>query len=457
MTAISSTAPRSARYAGTAARVVMAGVGLAIAGYASWRLLSLLGVTTAVTVVYFVGLLMVVWEALTASLERAVVATPDERVELARLRVVALVPAYNEDEAALRDCLDSMLRQTRRLDAVCVTDDGSTSGDYAPVRAWFEKAAAELGIVAHWVRTPNGGKRHAQMTGVDAEPDADIYLTVDSDTVLDADAVHNALPPFTDARVQSVAGVILVSNYGTNLLTRMQELWFVALQMVSRGAMSRMGSVMVNSGGCAFYRGDVLRDNQETYLGETLLGREMHASDDSLLTLFALRRGRTVAQPDVFAFTLMPTTMSHHRRQQLRWMRGSTIRAAWRARYLPVGRFAWWYHTLRWMQYGAVTAVMVALVVTGAIFQAAILWQSLVILVAAQLVLTSPYLTLRRSDQSRAQRFAVYATAPLVGLWQATFLRALRWYAILTARKAAVGWGTRGTIEITADPDRSAP
>lgn len=457
MTAIASAAPPTARYAGMAPRIVMAAIGLAVAGYASWRLLALLQVASTVRVIYFIALLMVVWESLTASLERTAVATPSERVELDRLRVVALVPAYNEDDAALRECLDSMLRQTRRLDAICLTDDGSTSGDYAQVRAWFEAAASERGVTTHWVRTPNGGKRHAQMTGVDAEPAADIYLTVDSDTVLDADAVRNALPSFLDPRVQSVAGVILTSNYGANLLTRMQELLFVSLQMVNRGAMSRMGSVMVNSGGCAFYRSAVLRDNKEVYLTETLFGREMHASDDSLLTLFALQRGRTVAQSNVFAFTLMPTKFSHHRRQQLRWMRGSTVRSAWRARYLPVNRFAWWYHTIKWMQYGAVTGVVVVLLLSGVMFQPRVLLGLLLIQVAAHLVLTAPYLTLRRSDQSRQQRYAVYATAPVVGLWQATFLRVLRWYAILTAHKAASGWGTRGTVEVTAAPDQQAP
>ncbi|WP_158580709.1 glycosyltransferase family 2 protein [Cellulomonas rhizosphaerae] len=360
------------------------------------------------------------------------------------------MPAYNEDDEALRQCLQSMLTQTRPLDAIAVTDDGSTTGNYAQVRAWFLQECAARGVTGHWERTANGGKRHAQITGVRHELGADVFLTVDSDTILDPDAVRHGLQPFADERVQSVAGIVLTANYGANLLTRMQELWFTTLQMVNRGALSSKGSVMVNCGGLAFYRSGVILDNLDTYLGETLFGRPMHASDDSLLTLWALQRGRAVQQSTSFAFTLMPTKFSHHRRQQLRWMRGSTVRSAWRFRHLPLRSFAYWYHLAKWAQYGAVTVTVGVLAATGMLSHPVVLVWGGLVMVGLQLLLNLPYLTLRRSDQSVGQRLAVYATAPLVGLWQITVMRVLRWYAMGTFRKVASVWGTRGTVEVAA-------
>ncbi|MDM7830987.1 hypothetical protein [Cellulomonas edaphi] len=119
-------------------------------------------------------------------------------------------------------------------------------------------------------------------------------------------------------------------------------------------------------------------------------------------------------------------------------------------RYLPVDRFAWWNHTARWMQYGAVSGLFLYLVLSGTLLSWHVVGQSLLVVLGLQLVIMTPYLTLRRSDQSTAQRVAVYATAPLLGLWQATFLRGLRWYSIATFRKAAASWGTRGTVEVAA-------
>ena len=446
------TTPRilRAHVAGRSKQLVSLAAAALVALYAVSRLQGLTGANAGLALVYVAGLGMIVWDLVVSCGDRRKEPSAPEQRALDGLRVVALVPAYNEDESALRDCLASLVRQSRRLDAICVTDDGSTTGDYGSVRPWFEAACAERGITAHWIRQENGGKRRAQVAGVHRERTADVYLTVDSDTILDPEAVAQGLRPFADASVQSVAGVVLTANYRTNVLTRLQELWFTTMQLVGRGALSRMGAVQVNCGGLALYRAPVVLDNLDVYVSETCMGRPMHASDDSLLTLFALRRGRAVQQVTAFAFTLMPTTFSHYRRQQLRWLRGSTVRSAWRLRYLPTGRFAFWHHLARWAQYGAVTALFVALAVSGALFSGPLLLWSLAVVASVQLVLATPYLTLRRNDQSTLERLVVFATAPLLGVWQLTVMRVLRWYAMLTFPRVAAGWGTRGRVEVAA-------
>jgi hyaluronan synthase len=435
------------RATGRATWVLLLGAGLALV-WVAYKITAVATGANPVLWVYVVGIALLVWQLGAAAFDRPVRAGAQEAARLAEARVAVLVPVYNEDEAILQANLRALLRQTHLPAAVCVVDDGSTTGDYAAVRDWFRAAAADHGVVATWERQPNGGKRHAQVAGARSFPDADFHLTVDSDTQLDPRAIAEALQPFEDPEVQSVAGTILVTNYRTNVLTRMQEAWYLSMQMVDRAALSRAGAVLVNSGPLAVYRAAILWDNVDDYLTETLFGRPVSTSDDSLLTLFAQQRGRTVHQPSAFAFTHMPSTFDGHRRQQLRWMRGSLLRSTTRFRTLSTGRFSYWYHLVRWAQYAAVTAALVVLAATGVLLQPAALATCALVVGAAQLVVTAPYLTMRRSDQTTAQRLAVVACAPLVGIWQVTVLRVLRWYAMATFRD--VSWGTRQTVEVTA-------
>ncbi len=189
----------------------------------------------------------------------------------------------------------------------------------------------------------------------------------------------------------------------------------------------------------------MLRDNLATYLTEKFRGKLVQMSDDSMLTLFALRKGKTVHQSTAFAFTLMPETLGRHARQQLRWMRGSFIRSWWRFRYLPLGSPAYWFHAARWLQYVAVTAVLFALLGTGLVFNPLVLLWSFVVLAAVRFSLSARYLSVSRSDQSTAGRFGVYALVPLAALWSTIVLRCLRWWALLTIGN--VNWGTRDEVE----------
>src|SRR5690606_34763955 len=268
---------------------------------------------------------------------------------------------------ALRACLASMIDQTRKPNMIYVVDDGSThTQGYGEIRQWFLHAAIEAGIMPAWHRQKNQGKRHAQAAAILATPDADIYWTVDSDTISDPKALQELLKPFANRRVQSVAGIVMAANVRSSFLTRFTDLWFVAGQLTDRSSLSVFGSVWVNSGPIAAYRAAVIRDNLDAYLSETFLGRRVPFSDDSLMTLFAMLRGRTVQQPTAFAYSLMPERTGHFMRMFLRWMRGSFIRSCWRMRYLPLSSYGYWAHLLRWIQTVASTLLFLTIVVSSA-------------------------------------------------------------------------------------------
>ncbi|MFE9664208.1 glycosyltransferase [Streptomyces sp. NPDC005955] len=364
------------------------------------------------------------------------------REALRRLDVAVLVPVYQEDPGYLSVGLETFLAQTRPPDSVHVVDDGSTV-DYTAVRAWWLAAAAEHGITTTWTRTDNHGKRRAQCTAAAHCRDADVLITVDSDARLAPDALDELLLPFADARVQAVAGLVLAANNRGGLLARFTDLWYVTLQLVDRSALSALGGVMVTSGSLAAYRAHVLWDHTDSYLHETFLGRPVTFSDDSLLTLYALTRGRVVQQTSAVVFTAMPERVGHHLRQYLRWMRGSTIRSLWRARHLPVRHPAYVAQLARWLQQAAYTLALGWLALAhlhAGRLPSPYLWAVPLLIAASQ---TLRYLTVRRSDQTFRSQLATWTLTPVALLWSWVVLRPTRWYAVATCGRT--GWGTRRT------------
>ncbi|MFD6417750.1 glycosyltransferase [Streptomyces sp. NPDC060194] len=369
--------------------------------------------------------------------------TPRIARQLADLRTAILMPVYNEDPGLLKLGLESFLRQTRLPDAVHVVDDGSkNSADLEGVRRWWEQAARAAGVRTTWQRTPNGGKRHAQAAGVRQAPDADVFITCDSDSCFAPNAIEEILTPFARPRVQSVAGIVVATNNRKNVLARITDLWFTTSQLVDRSGQSAVGAVTVNSGPLAAYRADILRDNLDSYLNEVFLGRPVMFSDDSLLTLYAQERGLTVQQPSAIVFSAMPEKWSHFVRMYLRWMRGSAIRSIWRMRYLPVNRPAFWMHLVRWIQVLITQMVLVWMLVVEPLAYgnrppASMLWIPFLMGWAQGL----RYLSIIRSDERIRSRIATWLMMPLAIVMAWTLLRWLRWWGVLTCRKT--GWGTR--------------
>jgi hyaluronan synthase len=412
------------------------------------------GTSTLYAGIFLLAYLLLVFQMVLCYLERPYRTTHRQQQELDARRLVVNVPVYNEDADALKQCLTSLLNQIRRPDCIYVVDDGSKI-DYTEVRAWFETEAALHDIEARWERQANAGKRHAQGRTIANTPDADFYLTVDSDAMLTEDSVREGLKPFADPTVQSVAGIVLVRNR-VNALTWLTDLWFVVGQLVDRSSMSSVGAVLVNSGALAFYRGELLRENLDGYLNETFFGRRIETSDDSLLTIYALAKGKAVQQPTAFSFTLMPEKWSHHRRQYLRWMRGAFIRSWWRFRYLPVRGWAYWLHFIGWVQMAMATVTFLVYFIYMPVVYPPIIPYLLIIPIAVGYGQATRFFMLCRKDTPLRTQLLVYLATPVLTLYCFFVLRALRWYAMFTCLET--GWGTRQQVEsLTVSTPKSEP
>jgi hyaluronan synthase len=396
--------------------------------------------------------LMVIWSAAFAFValqwllswrDRPFTVTPLQQERLGRLRVVVNIPNYNEDPATLDRALYAVFSQTRPPDVVEVVDDGSTE-DYAAVRDFWENHHPP-GTAFSWVRQANGGKKHAQANTFGRYPDADVFVTLDSDTALDRRAIEEGLKPFADRRVQSVAGIELAHNSQATWLTRTVSARSLFFQVVACGAQSACGDVLVNRGAFALYRAPLIRGVIRAYLDETFLGMAVRLGDDAALTLFARGRGRAVQQPTAFAFTMYPETLSHHLRQWVRWMRGSTIRNCWRLRYLPLTSYGWWFTFLGFWFFLSSTIVTVLAAATWPA-SAGFDESGIVAMLAWAYMTALRTLCIHRSDEGRATRLATLLYYPAAMLWAAAVLRPLRFWGIATYRRQ--GWTTRQDVEI---------
>jgi hyaluronan synthase len=168
--------------------------------------------------------------------------------------------------------------------------------------------------------TERCGKRLAQAEGF-RRSRASFIVTLDSDTVLDPDALAHLLEPFEDVRVMAVMGNIAASNRNANLLTR------VAASRARHGIVgpwamqSFFGAVLCTWGAFSAYRREVITHNLDDYLNERFGGRRVESGDDRRLTFFALQRGRVVLAKNALAKTLMPDRANDWLLQQLRWSR----------------------------------------------------------------------------------------------------------------------------------------
>ncbi|HEY4537761.1 MAG TPA: glycosyltransferase, partial [Erysipelothrix sp.] len=123
--------------------------------------------------------------------------------------VIVTIPVYNENPESLYACITSILNQSVKPKEIHIIDDGSNI-NYHLVKVAFYEMCGELGIYGTWHQQHNQGKRHAQMNALKhckCKKENSIVLTVDSDGLLSSQAIEEGLKPFSDRKIQSVAGL----------------------------------------------------------------------------------------------------------------------------------------------------------------------------------------------------------------------------------------------------------
>lgn len=360
-------------------------------------------------------------------------------------RVIHLViTVYNEAPDMLDRCLASILGQSQRPASITVVDDASEDPEAAAVADGYVPLFAAAGIRLRVVRfAVNLGKRHGLAAGFDDAPDADVYLCVDSDTVLEPNAVARLTAQFDDERVHAATGLVLAHNRARNLLTRLIDMRYQNAFLGERVAYSRLGSVLCVCGSLAAYRGWVVRKYQADFLGQRFLGKACTFGDDRRLTYYALTEGKSVIQPTAVAWTNVPRSLPGFLKQQCRWTKSFCREAVLLAFKFRVARAYWWLNLVELATWIAFTSgLLIALTVFSENTHAWPVFVAYAVYVSAASWLRSLHYLRKAGDVPTWDRLGTFAAAPIYALMNVALLVPMRLYAIATLSRN--GWGTRG-------------
>jgi hyaluronan synthase len=252
-------------------------------------------------------------------------------------RVAIVMPAFNEQEAiaaSLRSLL-ALDYPAAKLEIVAV-NDGSTDATLAEMRAVADEAGDRVRVLDLGV---NCGKRAAMAAGIRVT-DAEIIAFVDSDSVLEPDALRILVQSFNDERVGAVCGHADVLNIDESWLTKMQAVrYFVAFKVV-KAAESVFSTVTCCSGCFSAYRRAAILPHLDWWEHQTFLGRPSTFGDDRSLTNCVLRDWKVRYEARAVSHTLVPAQFHQFMTQQLRWKR------SWTRESLIAGTFIWRRHPI---------------------------------------------------------------------------------------------------------------
>jgi cellulose synthase/poly-beta-1,6-N-acetylglucosamine synthase-like glycosyltransferase len=261
-----------------------------------------------------------------------------------------IVAAFNE-ASVLRATIEGLTSQTSPPDEIILADDGSNDGSAAVLAQYFALAQPAIGEISppsaieprlRWLRLPHGGKARALNAAL-AHVQSELMLTVDADTLLDADALAAMRAAFAaDPGLVAATGVLTPVCNGTASGRFFQ--WFQTYEYIrnflSRHAWARMDSLLLISGAFAgFRRAAVIAvggfDDDCLVEDYELIHRlRRHGALHQLgwhSTVLGSARARTSAPATPMAFL----------RQRRRWFGGFLQTQYWYRDMVGDGRYGW--------------------------------------------------------------------------------------------------------------------
>lgn len=233
-----------------------------------------------------------------------------------------IVPAYNEGKLVYETLLslaDSEYPH-EKLQILSI-DDGSKDDTWQ----WMLKAKAKLGDRLTIYQQPkNMGKRHALYLGF-KEGTGDVFVTVDSDSIVKEDTLRNLVSPFAvHEKCGAVAGNVRVLNKEKGLIPKMLNVSFVFSFEFVRSAQSAIGSVLCTPGALAAYRKDAVMNCLEDWMNQTFMGQPSDIGEDRAMTNMILKQGKHVLfQKNALVYTNIPEKYKSLYKMFIRWERSN--------------------------------------------------------------------------------------------------------------------------------------
>lgn len=248
--------------------------------------------------------------------------------------LTVVIPAYNEGAMVLTS-IESVISARYPADRleVLVVDDGSKDDTWQHI----QKAAERHPRVVTAVRFPaNRGKRAALSAGFERAR-GEFIVTLDSDSVIDPEALLAITGPFRNPKVGAVAGKVAVYNQHEGLIPRMLHIRYLLTFDVLRAVESSYGTVYCCPGALTAYRASAIRTVLDRWMRQTFLGVHCTFGEDRAMTNYLLAEGYdTVYQSSAEVRTIVPVRYSKMSKMFLRWDRSyireelRLMKIAWR-------------------------------------------------------------------------------------------------------------------------------
>ncbi len=250
---------------------------------------------------------------------------PMESVDDAALpSLTVVIPAFNEGELVRWAVLSAAANRypVDRLEII-VIDDGSTDDTWSHIRAAVGEVGDGVNITT--LRQPrNMGKRQALYDGF-RRGRGDVFVTIDSDSVLAPDALRNAVTPLVrDPAIGCVSGCVQVLNPRENLITRFLKVYFSLSFKFVRAYQSEFRGVFCTPGALSVYRASVVRRIVDEWLEQSFLGLPCSTGEDRSMTNLLLREGcLTAYQGNAVVWSRAPRRYGEMVNMFLRWARSN--------------------------------------------------------------------------------------------------------------------------------------
>ncbi len=233
--------------------------------------------------------------------------------------LTVVIPAYNEGSMVEKaiNSVAAALYPGDRIEII-VVDDGSRDDTWL----YMEKAARRHpGLVTTIRFKENRGKR-AALAEAFRIARGEIVTTIDSDSVIERDALLELAGPFRDPAIGAVAGKVVAYNRNRGFIPKMLHVRFILSFDFLRAVQSAYGTVYCCPGALSAYRTSVVRKVLDAWLDQTFLGEKCTYGEDRSLTNFIFSCGyNSVYQRTAIVHTTVPETYSKLCKMYLRWDR----------------------------------------------------------------------------------------------------------------------------------------
>lgn len=313
--------------------------------------------------------------------------TQQQETGATALRVVALIPAHNEQDQ-IADAVTSLLEQTHRPDRIIVVTDNCTDGTAAVASRFPVEVVATHGNTHRKAGALNQVLRDLLPT----LPPRSAVLVMDADSVLTPGFVEAAAAHMEGTSGSPAVGGTFSGKPGGGLVGALQRNEYARY---ARELRRRRGRTLVLTGTATLFRAELLDEILRARRSGVLPGSAdvydtRVLTEDNELTLAVRHLGhRIVAPPECTLLTEVMPTWRELFRQRLRWKRGAleNLRAyGW----TPVTREYWLRQALAFLGLLVLAVYLTTLVWAALIgnFGMNPLWISVTALIAAERAVT---------------------------------------------------------------------